>query len=124
MIGRLGRTARAGLWATALLTCGALAGNANAQSLDGACDQVSPSAATCTGTDKLAEAAAAECRRAGFPDSECTLPLGHHVTSRMVSDYQGSWAHRAAAFQYALGDGLPLLRAQWLGTHNSFNSVN
>ncbi len=35
-----------------------------------------------------------------------------------------SWVHRAAQFQYGLGDGLPLRRAQWLGTHNSFNSVN
>jgi hypothetical protein len=124
MIRRLGRTVRAGLCAVALLAGGALAGNAHAQSIDGACDQVSPSAATCTGTDKLAEAAAAECRRAGVPDTDCTLPLGHHVASRMVSDYQGSWLHRTAMFQYALGDGLPLGRAQWLGTHNSFNSVN
>src|SRR4051794_19479968 len=124
MIPRLGRTARAGLCAVALLAGGALAGNAHAQSVDGACDQVSPSAATCIGTDKLADAGAAECRRAGVPDSNCTLPLGHHVASRMVSDYQGSWLHRTAMFQYALGDGLPLGRAQWLGTHNSFNSVN
>src|SRR3954451_5612643 len=124
MIRRLGRTVRAGLCAVALLAGGALAGNAHAQSVDGACDQVSPSAATCIGTDKLADAGAAECRRAGVPDSNCTLPLGHHVASRMVSDYQGSWLHRTAMFQYALGDGLPLGRAQWLGTHNSFNSVN
>ncbi|MFL5910973.1 MAG: hypothetical protein ACJ768_10435 [Gaiellaceae bacterium] len=111
----------------ALLTASAIAiapGQAHAQSLDDACDQASPSAATCIGTDKLAEAAAAECRRAGVPDSDCTLPLGHEVAGRMVTDYQGTWVHRAAVFQYALGDSLPLGRTAWLGTHNSFNSVN
>ena len=28
-----------------------------------------------------------------------------------------------ARFQYALGDGLPLRDAPWIGTHNSFNSA-
>ena len=41
---------------------------AQAQSVDGGCAAASPSAATCTGADKLAEAAAAECRRIGVPD--------------------------------------------------------
>src|SRR3954447_22538017 len=122
MPGRPGRMVRFGLCLLALAVGFALAGSAHAQSVDGTCDQASPSAAACIGADKLAEATAAECRRAGLPDSDCTLPLGHEVTSRMVSDYQGSWLHRAAAFQYGLGDSLPLGRSQWLGTHNSFNS--
>ena len=41
-----------------------------------------------------------------------------------MNAYQGTWLHRAAAFQYDLGDRMPLLRTLWLGTHNSFNSVN
>jgi hypothetical protein len=101
-----------------------LAGSAHAQTVDGTCGQVSPSAATCTGAQKLAEAAAAECRRLGLPATDCALPLGHQVGGQIVSAYQRTWLHRTAAFQYGLGDRLPLLRAQWLGTHNSFNSVN
>src|SRR3954451_14213344 len=124
MHGRPGRTIRVGLCLPALLVSIAFAGDAHAQSIDGTCGQVSPSAAACIGADKLAERAAAECRRAGVPDSECTLPLGHEVTSRMVSDYQGTWVHRAATFQYGLGDTESLGRSQWLGTHNSFNSAN
>jgi hypothetical protein len=97
---------------------------AGAQGIDEGCAQASPSAATCTGADKLAEAAAAECRRLGLPDADCTLPLGHAVSSEIVNAYPGTWLHRAAAFQYRLGGPVPLLHAQWLGTHNSFNSVN
>ena len=113
-----------GIGLSGLILSGALAGSAQAQTVDGTCNQVSPSAAACIGTDKLAEAAAAECRRIGRPDSDCTLPLGHDVSSQAVSAYQRSWLHSAAAFQYALGDGVPFVSAQWLGTHNSFNSVN
>src|SRR5947209_7645420 len=113
-----------GLCLAALVVSAALAVGADAQTVDGTCSQASPSAAACIGADKLAEAAAAECRRAGVPDSECVLPLGHEVLNDSVSAYPSSWAHRAAAFQYALGDSVPLLHAQWLGTHNSFNSVN
>jgi hypothetical protein len=108
----------------ALLISGALAGSASAQPADDACHQVSPSASPCIGADKLAEAAAAECRRLGLPDSDCVLPLGHEVTSAARDAYRTSWVHRAAQFQYGLGDRLPLHEAQWLGTHNSFNSVN
>jgi hypothetical protein len=107
-----------------LAASAALAAAAHAQTVDSACTQTSPSAAACIGADKLSEAAAAECRRAGVPDSRCVLPLGHEVLSESVSAYQQSWIHRAAVFQYSLGDSVPLLHAQWLGTHNSFNSVN
>src|SRR2546421_10876827 len=116
MFRRPGGFVRVGVCLPAIVASCAFAGSAHAQSVDGTCDQVSPSAATCIGTDKLAEAAAAECRRAGPPETDCDLPLGHQVSSRMVTDYQGSWLHHAAAFQYRLGDGLPLGRSQWLGT--------
>jgi hypothetical protein len=103
---------------------GASAAHAQLPSIDGTCGQVSPTAAACTGSDKLAEAAAAECRRIGLPEEDCALPLGHQVSSKIVAAYGKSWLHDAAAFQYELGSSLPLLDAQWLGTHNSFNSVN
>src|SRR4051795_12608402 len=91
---------------------------------DDACAASSPSQAPCTGADKLAESAAAECRRIGVPEEQCVLPLGHEVSNKIVDAYPGTWLHRAAAFQYRLGGPVPLLDAQWLGTHNSFNSVN
>ena len=40
-----------------------------------------------------------------------------------VAAHLASWTHRALAFQQALGDSVPLRNAQWLGTHNSFNSI-
>jgi hypothetical protein len=93
-----------------------------APSADGACQAASPSAAVCIGIDKLADAAATECRALGLPDSDCVLPLGHRVLAAARRAYLRSWLHRTVAFQYALGDELPLGEAQWLGTHNSFNS--
>jgi hypothetical protein len=99
-------------------------GSAHAQSVDDSCGSLSPSAATCIGLDKLADAAAAECRRIGLPAARCALPLGHRVGGKISARYRRTWLHRAAAFQYRLAHALPLLRAQWLGTHNSFNSVN
>jgi hypothetical protein len=114
-----------GRFAIALLAaCALSAGLAHAQPPDQACAGASPSAALCTGADKLAEAAAAECRRIGAPETDCALPLGHQVSSKIVQAYGKTWLHRAAAFQYRLGHTLPFLHAQWLGTHNSFNSVN
>ena len=97
---------------------------ARAKAVDDGCATASPSAAPCTFADKLAESAAAECRRIGLPEEQCVLPLGHAVSNKIVDAYPGTWLHRAAAFQYSLGAPVPLLHAQWLGTHNSFNSVN
>jgi hypothetical protein len=51
------------------------------------------------------------------------LPLAHKVTQAARDAYLQSWVHQVAKFQYALGDSLPLRDAQWLGTHNSFNSL-
>jgi hypothetical protein len=91
-------------------------------SVDEACAQASPSAAMCIGLDKLADAAATECRSLGIPDSRCVLPLGHRVLAEARAAYLRSWVHRTVAFQYELGNSLPFGEAQWLGTHNSFNS--
>jgi len=87
------------------------------------CDSLSPIAIPCVGLGKIGDAAAAECRRVGVPDTLCLLPLAHRVTQAARDAYQVSWVHRTAQFQYELGDALPLLDAQWLGTHNSFNSL-
>ena len=88
------------------------------------CDAISPYAIPCVALGKAFDAVGAECRRAGVPDALCVLPLAHHVTQAARDAYLQSWVHRAAQFQYALGDSLPLRHAQWLGTHNSFNSLS
>jgi hypothetical protein len=100
----------------------ALPSNAAAQSATGACDGLSPIALPCVAVGKVVDAVAAECRRAGVPDRRCTLPLAHEVTQAARDAYRRSWVHRAAERQYTLQDGLPLTGAQWIGTHNSFNS--
>jgi hypothetical protein len=115
---------RIGLCLLALAAASALAGTAHAQTVGGTCDERSPSASPCTGAEKLAEAAAAECRRLGLPEEQCKVPLGREVSGQIASAHLGTWLHRAAAFQYRLADRLPLLRSQWLGTHNSFNSAS
>src|SRR3954449_654431 len=57
--------------------------------------------------------AAATCRHAGGP---CQPEAD-------VAGWDQTWTHRALAFQYALGNGLGLRDAPWVGTHNSFNSI-
>src|SRR3954452_9466227 len=100
--------------AALLVALGFATATAQAQSVDGTCGSLSPSAAPCIGLDKLAEAAAAECRRIGAPERQCALPLGHRVSSRIVSRYRRTWLHRAAGFQYRLAHSLPFLLAQLL----------
>lgn len=87
------------------------------------CDSLSPIAIPCVAVGKTADAVAAECRRVGIPESLCLLPLAHRVTQAARDAYLQSWAHRTAQFQYELGDPLPFRDAQWIGTHNSFNSL-
>jgi hypothetical protein len=87
------------------------------------CDALSPYAIPCVGLGKLSDAVSAECRRVGVPSVLCLLPLSHKWTKAAVDAYASSWVHRTAAFQYGLGDPLPLRDAQWIGTHNSFNSL-
>jgi hypothetical protein len=108
-----------------LLLVAVLAAPALAQSQGGAlCHQVSPVAVSCTGAEKLADFAKAECRHQGLPESACALPLGHEVAEGAVERYRKSWVHRAAQFQYRLAGPLAILHGAWLGTHNSFNSVH
>jgi hypothetical protein len=87
------------------------------------CDAISPLAVPCVALGKVTDAVSAECRRVGLPDALCILPLAHNVTQAARDAYLHSWAHQVAQFQYALGDSLPLREAQWIGTHNSFNSL-
>ncbi|BBX73284.1 hypothetical protein H7H78_04995 [Mycobacterium shinjukuense] len=88
------------------------------------CDAISPIAIPCVALGKFADAVAAECRRVGIPGTRCGLPLAHRVTQAARDAYLQSWVHRTARFQYALQDPLPMRDAQWLGTHNSFNSLS
>jgi hypothetical protein len=76
--------------------------------LDDACRQNSPYESPCRGSDKLAEGAAAECRKAGVPDTACVMPLGHDVIAAERDAYLQSPTHRAAQLQYRLGNSLPL----------------
>ncbi len=94
-----------------------------ASSPTAACDALSPIAVPCVALGKTFDAVSAECRRVGVPDLLCVLPLSHQVTQAARDAYLQSWVHRTAQFQYALGDTLPLRDAQWIGTHNSFNSL-
>lgn len=87
------------------------------------CNALSPFAFPCVGTGKFADAVAAECRRIGVSDNLCLVPLSHKVTQAATAAYLQSWVHRVARFQYALGDSVPFRDAQWIGTHNSFNSL-
>jgi hypothetical protein len=87
------------------------------------CDAISPVAIPCVALNKATDAVSAECRRVGIPDVLCVLPLAHKVTQAARDAYLQSWVHQTAKFEYALGDPLPLRDAQWLGTHNSFNSL-
>jgi len=64
-------------------------------------------------TDVPTRDAAATCRHLGGP---CQPEAD-------VSHWSQTWTHRALAFQYALGNDLPLRDAPWIGTHNSFNSI-
>lgn len=87
------------------------------------CNAISPFAFPCVGTGKFADAVSAECRRIGVSDNLCLVPLSHKITQAATAAYLQSWVHRAARFQYALGDSVPFRDAQWVGTHNSFNSL-
>ncbi|MCW3013743.1 MAG: Conserved exported or envelope protein of unknown function [Solirubrobacterales bacterium] len=103
---------------------GGAAAQAQGSTVDDACATLSPTALTCTAAAKVAGAVNAECRRLGVPAALCTVPIGPQVAAGATEAYLQSWTHRAAQFQVGLGDQLPLRQAQWLGTHNSFNSAS
>jgi hypothetical protein len=118
------RLLAAAVAAGALLAASAPA-SAPAQSPDEVCQSVQPVPGVCAGLTKLAERAAAECRRTGqVPDENCTGPMGRRVIRSDVKAYEKSWLHRTLGFQYELGNSVPLRDAPWLGTHNSFNSTS
>ena len=67
---------------------------------------------------------AATCRRDLATDEQCAaVPLSPAVSEKAIQDYLAGPVHRDLAFQYALGDDLPLRFAPWIGTHNSFNTT-
>jgi hypothetical protein len=77
----------------------------------------------CRGPEKLAEAAAADCRWAGGPSEACSSPFGPRVDPAALAAYPGSWTDRALSLQFDLAGDVPLRDAPWVGTHNSYNSV-
>jgi hypothetical protein len=108
--------------AAVLVVASAAPADARAAELDPACHSLSPAAFPCVFLDKVAEGASAECRSLGVPANDCVAPIGHQVIAGEDNAYLASWLHSAVAFQYQLGNSLPMLQAQWIGTHNSFNS--
>jgi hypothetical protein len=74
-----------------------------------ACAELSPIALPCVGLQKVVDGV--------------TIPLGDPTADAARDAYLASWVHRAVAAQYALQDDVPFSRAQWVGTHNSFNSL-
>src|SRR3954464_13861934 len=80
----------------------------------GQCKQVDEHLVTpCYGADVLSRDGQAHCKAAGACASD----------EPAIASYERSWTHRALAFQYALGNDVPLRDAPWIGTHNSFNSI-
>ena len=78
----------------------------------------------CHGVEQVATAATALCRYLGVvPEADCATPLTPTVVRDEIDAYQHSWAHRALRLQYELGNDVGLRNAQWIGTHNSFNSA-
>ena len=98
------------------------AASASAQDLGQTCRENEQIPGACIGVEKLAERAAAECRRAGGPDEQCAPPVGRKVIRKQIAAYEDSWLRRTIAFQYRLGNAVPFRDAPWIGTHNSFNS--
>lgn len=114
---------RRGLVLTLLLGSALLPAGAAAQSGGDPCRPAGLPHSLCTGVEKLAERASAECRRPGLAtDSQCASPVGLRVDRGAVGAFEGGFTHRALAFQSALADDLPLSNAPWVGTHNSYNS--
>jgi hypothetical protein len=119
---------RARLLAAVLAAAALLAAapaTASAQTLDQTCREAEVVPGTCVGITKLAERAAAECRRRGLvADESCTGPMGRRVVRQEVKAHESSWLHRTLGFQYELANTVPLRDAPWVGTHNSFNSTS
>jgi len=77
--------------------------------------------------DHVADDPAAACRNLLGPayDAQCASnPRSRRVIRAEIDTYQDSWVHRALRTQYRLGGELPMGRASFPGTHNSFNRVH
>jgi hypothetical protein len=112
--------------ATALL----LPGSASAGELYDTCRAQSPAEVVvltqgpCKLVEKAGDGAAATCRNVGGPDEACTrVPFSSPVSRRKLERHERTWLHRTLAFQYERAAGVPFTDVQWIGTHNSFNSV-
>lgn len=106
----------------AVMAGAAFSSAAEAGPADDACG-ASPTAVPCVFAEKAVEAERTACRTRGGPEAACAaVPYGHDVSPAALAAHQTSWLHRAAAFQYDLGNTVPLRDAQWVGTHNSYNA--
>ena len=85
--------------------------------------EYSPNASMCIGMDKLAEAGATVCRSSQAPPTPARMPVG---CDELASGGRPTSSRGCTGWPRLdrLGDSVPLRDAQWLGTHNSFNSEN
>lgn len=95
----------------AIFACLCIVAPASAQT-EQACGSTPPE--FCIGLSKLTERVDAECRRL----VEAVCPS----TEPRMAAYEASITHRILGFQYDLGRDVGFSNAQWIGTHNSFNS--
>jgi hypothetical protein len=109
----------------AVLLLASAAATAHAGPVEQACMGVDPRlGGPCRGVEVIAAEGSALCRYSqAVPEEDCATPITPRVSHREVAAYQHSWLHRTLAFQYRLGDSLPLVNAPWIGTHNSFNTA-
>jgi hypothetical protein len=77
----------------------------------------------CKSIEAFGSSTAHVCRFASAPAEACALLKGSVIDTRLVSEYESSWVHRALGLQRALGSALPLGDALFPSTHNSFNSA-
>jgi hypothetical protein len=65
---------------------------------------------------------AAGCRKLGMSGEDCAAFDGRIIGPERVAAYERSWVHYALTLQREIDADVPLLRALWPHTHNSFNS--
>jgi hypothetical protein len=110
----------------ALLALLAAAAVAHAGPIKDTCMGVDPRlGGPCRGAEVFLAEGSALCRYSGLvPEERCATPVTPAVSHKRIDAYERSWLHRTLAFQYRLGNSLPLANANWVGTHNSFNSAS
>lgn len=102
--------------------CSLFGGNLHAV-IDG-CHAAAPgeAAAFCKLLDQVLTAGSVVCRQLMVPAPVCALLAGVQVGEAEISAFEQGPLARALALQRGLGDSLPLRDAEYLSTHNSFNS--